>query len=160
MNHPMPYDDSGVPDPYGPTRPANPSQPWDQTHHQQQPFPAPQFAPQPFYNQPYGPGYGFGGDPGAPFGRDPFTGEPLSDKSKATAGLLQLFLGGFGAGRFYLGSNGIAVTQLITLFVGWLLTLVLVGWLVLFGLGIWVIIDAIMMFTGAVRDPRGFKLRP
>src|SRR5712675_143530 len=34
-------------------------------------------------------------DPAAPFGRHPLTGEPLSDKSKAVAGLLQL-LGLFG----------------------------------------------------------------
>jgi hypothetical protein len=30
-------------------------------------------------------------------------GRPLSDKSKLVAGLLQIFLGGFGIGRFYLG---------------------------------------------------------
>jgi hypothetical protein len=29
-------------------------------------------------------------DPAAPFGRHPLTGEPLSDKSKVVAGLLQL----------------------------------------------------------------------
>jgi TM2 domain-containing membrane protein YozV len=98
-------------------------------------------------------------DPNAPFGRDPFTGEPLSNKSKIAAGLLQLFLGGFGAGRFYLGSNGIAIAQLCTLIIGWLLTFVLVGFFVLFGLTIWVLIDAIMILTGSVRDSRGFKLK-
>lgn len=122
-----------------------------------QPYPVPAYGPQPY--GPPGYGYGFGVDPTAPFGRDPFTGEPLSDKSKVAAGLLQLFLGGFGAGRFYLGSNGIAVAQLITLIIGWLLTIILIGWLVLFGLGIWVVVDAIIIFTGGARDSRGFKLR-
>ena len=37
-------------------------------------------------------------DPAAPYGRHPLTGEPLSDKSKVIAGLLQL-LGLLGAGR-------------------------------------------------------------
>ncbi|WP_231373821.1 TM2 domain-containing protein [Nocardia sp. 348MFTsu5.1] len=114
---------------------------------------------QPVYGAPvYGvPGFGF--DPAAPYGRDPYSGEPLSDKSKISAGMLQLFLGGFGAGRFYLGHNGIAIAQLITLILGWLLAIIVIGYLVLLGLSIWVFIDAIMMFTGGVRDSRGFKLR-
>jgi TM2 domain-containing membrane protein YozV len=82
----------------------------------------------------------------APFGRN-MAGEPYSDKSKLTAGLLELFLGGFGAGRFYLGYNGIAVAQLlVTIFTC--------------GLGgIWPLIDAIMIFTGNVRDPFGRPLQ-
>jgi hypothetical protein len=55
-----------------------------------------------------------GYDPAAPYGRHPITGEPYSDKQKIVAGLLQLFAGGFGAGRFYLGHNGIGVAQLLT----------------------------------------------
>lgn len=155
MSYPGPYEESQQPD-WGqqPPPPAYPA-PYIPPA---QPYPAPGYGQQPYGQPMYAPG-GFG-DPTAPYGRDPFTGEPLSDKSKVAAGLLQLFLGGFGAGRFYLGSNGIAVAQLITLILGWLLTLVLIGWLVLFGLGIWVIIDAIIIFTGDVRDSRGFKLRP
>ena len=90
----------------------------------------------------YPPGYG-AVDPSAPFGRHPMTGEPYSDKSKLAAGLLELFLGGFGAGRWYLGNYGIAVAQLLTC-----------G-----GLGIWALIDAIMMLTGNVRDKYGRVLR-
>ncbi|HEX4513492.1 MAG TPA: TM2 domain-containing protein, partial [Polyangiaceae bacterium] len=67
--------------------------------------PPPQQAPQ----QGYGPPPGFQPppapgmmQPGAPYGVDPMTGMPLSDKSKMTAGLLQIFLGSFGVGRFYL----------------------------------------------------------
>src|SRR5882762_10327978 len=51
------------------------------------PFP-PQYPPPPFQSF-----Y----DPSAPYGRHPLTGEPLSEKSKVVAGLLQL-LGLFGCG--------------------------------------------------------------
>src|ERR1700676_4086834 len=50
--------------------------------------------PQPYSGYPPGyPGYG----PQATIGTDPVSGVPLSDKSATTAGLLQLFLGSFGA---------------------------------------------------------------
>ncbi len=87
------------------------------------------------------PGYA-GADPSAPFGRHPVTGEPYSDKSKLTAGLLELFLGGFGGGRWYLGNTGMALGQLFTC-----------G-----GCGIWALIDAIQMLTGSVRDKYGRPL--
>jgi hypothetical protein len=71
----------------------------------------PQQYPYPGYSS-Y-PGYpGHAVDPQAPFGRDPATGLPLSDKSATTPGLLQLFLGLFGIGRLYIGSTQIAVAQL------------------------------------------------
>jgi TM2 domain-containing membrane protein YozV len=89
------------------------------------------------------PGYYGYVDPAAPFGRHPLTGEPYSDKQKLTAGLLELFLGHFGAGRWYLGDNGIALAQLLTC-----------G-----GCGIWGLVDAIMMLTGNVRDKYGRPLR-
>ncbi len=99
------------------------------------------------------PGYGgypggqYGVDPTAPFGRHPVTGEPLSDKSKVTAGVLQILLGAFGAGRFYLNEPGIAIAQLA------------VSWLTC-GIGaIWPLIDGIMMLTGSVRDQQGRPLR-
>lgn len=95
--------------------------------------------PQPGYGQP-GP---WGPDPGAPYGRHPMTGEPLSDKDKLTAGLLEIFLGWCGAGRWYLGDYGIATAQLLTC-----------G-----GLHIWSLIDGIMMLTGKVRDKQGRLLR-
>lgn len=114
------------------------------------------------------PGYGAGLGYGAPgYGLvDPYTGEALSDKSKTTAGLLQFFLGGFGAGRFYLGYNGIACAQLVLTVGGWFLLFIgmflvlplLFAFPMLIGGGIWVFVDAIMMFTGSVRDPHGRKL--
>jgi hypothetical protein len=104
--------------------------------------PPPQGAYPPQYGAQYGqPGYAV--DPSAPFGRHPVTGEPYSDKSKLVAGLLELFLGGVGAGRWYLGNTGIALGQLFTC-----------G-----GLGIWALIDAVMMLTGNVRDKDGRPLR-
>jgi TM2 domain-containing membrane protein YozV len=59
------------------------------------------------------------------------------------AGLLQIFLGVFGVGRFYLGYNGVAVAQLLTC-----------G-----GLGVWALIDGILILTDKVRDPQGRPLR-
>jgi len=83
----------------------------------------------------------------APFGRDPRTGAPLSDKSKIAAGLLQIFLGGFGVGRFYLGYSTIGILQLVVS----LLTC---------GLGtIWPLIDGIIILMGNVPDAHGRPLR-
>jgi hypothetical protein len=81
---------------------------------------------------------------GAPYGIDPITGMPFSDKSKMIAGLLQIFLGYFGVGRFYTGHIGIAVAQL------------LLGWLTC---GIWPLIDGILMLMGKVTDAQGRPLR-
>jgi TM2 domain-containing membrane protein YozV len=89
-------------------------------------------------------------DPAAPFGRHPITGEPLSDKSKVVAGLLQLLglFGLVGIGRIYLGDTKLGIIQLV---VG-LLTCTI-------GAVIWGIIDAIMILTDKVRDPQGRPLR-
>lgn len=107
-------------------------------------YPSPGYPPQP-------PGYPqYYADPGAPYGRHPLTGEPFSDKSKITAGLLQLIglVGFVGFGRIYIGQTGLGVAQL------------LVG-LVTCGVGafIWGIIDAILILTDKVRDPQGRPLR-
>lgn len=99
--------------------------------------------PPPQYGTP--PAYGY--DPSAPFGRDPLTGQPMSDKSKVTAGLLQIFLGSFGVGRLYLGYTTIGVLQIVVS----LLTC---------GIGaIWPLIDGILILMGNVPDPQGRKLR-
>jgi TM2 domain-containing membrane protein YozV len=113
--------------------------------------------PQPYSGYPPGyPGYG----PQAPFGTDPATGVPLSDKSATTAGLLQLFLGSFGAGRFYMESTQIAVAQLCGGLFGIFFTVFcIVGLPVLLGSIVWAVVDAIMIFTGSVNDGAGRKLR-
>ncbi|WP_415976848.1 TM2 domain-containing protein [Rhodococcus sp. 077-4] len=105
-------------------------------------------------------GHAFGVGPDAPYGRDPVTGEVLSDKSKVVGGLLQLFLGWLGVGRFYLGSTGIGVAQLILFFFGSLLTVVFgLGFLLLFGLFVWHVVDGVLILVGNVSDAQGRKLR-
>ena len=133
---------SGYPPPGYPPPQAYPGYP------QQQPSP------------PYGGYPGYAVDPYAPFGRDPATGVPLSDKSATTAGLLQLFLGCFGIGRFYIDSTQIAVTQLCVGLFGMVFTLFcFVALPILIGSMIWAVVDAIMIFTGSVTDNDGRKLR-
>ena len=119
-----------VPPPYG-----EPAPPPYQQPYQQQPPPG-AYAP-------------YAANPAAPYGVHPVTGIPYSDKSKLVAGLLQIFLGGFGVGRFYLGDNKIAIWQIVVT----VLTC---------GLGsIWGLIDGIIILaTDNVTDPQGRPLRP
>ncbi|PWI10980.1 hypothetical protein DIZ27_08965 [Streptomyces sp. NWU339] len=82
-------------------------------------------------------------NPQAPFGFDP-QGRPYSDKSKIVAGILQLFLGTLGIGRFYVGSVGVGIAQLLTC-----------G-----GLGFWALIDGIIFLVSNDRtDKQGRVLR-
>jgi TM2 domain-containing membrane protein YozV len=79
---------------------------------------------------------------------------------RTTAGLLQLFLGSFGAGRFYMESAQIAVAQLcVGLFGIFFTVFCIVGLPVLLGSIVWAVVDAIMIFTGSVNDGAGRKLR-
>jgi TM2 domain-containing membrane protein YozV len=112
------------------------------------PPPAPPPESPPSYPPP--PPYGASYDPSAPYGRHPLTGEPLSDKSKLVAGLLQLLglFGLLGIGRIYLGETGLGIAQLI-------IGLVTCGVVAI----IWGIIDAILILTDKVRDPQGRPLR-
>ncbi|MFI6441086.1 TM2 domain-containing protein [Streptomyces sp. NPDC050759] len=91
-------------------------------------YPPPGYPPPGYYPPPPGT---YTGDPNAPYGYDPY-GRPYSDKSKVIAGILQLTLGGFGVGRFYLGNVGMGLAQLFTC-----------G-----GLGIWSLVDGILLLTG------------
>jgi TM2 domain-containing membrane protein YozV len=61
---------------------------------------------------------------------------PMSDKSRMTAGLLGIFLGGFGVHNFYLGFTNKAILQIVvTVFTC--------------GLGaIWGLVEGIMIITG------------
>ncbi len=105
------------------------------------------------YGAPPAPGMMGGGmmggpmQPAAPYGIDPLTGMPFSDKSKMVAGLLQIFLGSFGAGRFYTGHMGLAIAQIA------------VTWLTCGAGAIWPLIDGIMMLMGKVPDAQGRPLR-
>jgi TM2 domain-containing membrane protein YozV len=90
----------------------------------------------------------------------PARGPLPAPKSAVAAGLLQLFLGTFGAGRFYIGTTGTAAAQLVLGLVGLFFTLFcFIGMLILIPLWIWTFIDAIMMFTGFVTESYGRKLQ-
>jgi hypothetical protein len=84
-------------------------------------------------------------DLAAPYGRDPATGAPYSDRYKVAAGVMQLLLP-FGIGRFYTGHTGIAVAQLVLSFAG-------IGLL-------WAFIDGIVILAGRPTDRHGRPLRP
>jgi TM2 domain-containing membrane protein YozV len=97
--------------------------------------------------------------PAAPFGIDPISGLPYSDKSKLVAGLLQLFFGSLAVGRFYMGNTGLALAQMANVFIigvggsfftcgGSLLVM------------LWPAIDGIIILTGKPVDAQGRPLRP
>lgn len=145
---------SGPADP-PPTPPADPWQPSEPAEaavppppaYQAGGYPPPSYAPPPPYAPPgyLPPGYGGGygpPQPGAPWGTDQY-GRPYSEKSKVIAGVLQIVLGGVGAGRWYTGHYGIAIAQLLTC-----------G-----GLGVWALVDGILMLVGNVTDVEGRPLR-
>ena len=69
-------------------------------------------------------------------------------KSKMVAGLLQIFIGGLGIGRFYLGYTGIGIAQIAVT-------------VCTCGVGaIWTLIDGIMILTGSVKtDANGVPLK-
>ena len=79
---------------------------------------------------------------------DKFDGEEYSTKSKLACGLLQIFLGGFGVGRFYSGHTNLAVAQLlVTIFTCCIA-------------GLWGFIDGIIILASdEFRDAQGKKMR-
>ena len=102
------------------------------------------YPPAPGGPQPYGPPPGnYAITPGAPYGIDPRSGLPYSDKQKLVVGLLQLMFPG--VGRIYAGYTGIGIAQLVSLFF-------CVG-------GIWGIVDAVLILSGKVPDAEGKPLR-
>jgi TM2 domain-containing membrane protein YozV len=71
----------------------------------------------------------------------------VSDKSKVVAGILQILLGTFGVGRFYMGDTKTGVIQLVV-------SLVTCG----IG-GIWGLIDGILILVNGGVDGQGRPLR-
>lgn len=77
---------------------------------------------------------------------EPYAGE-YSHRSKVVAGLLQIFFGGLGIGRFYTGHVGMAIAQLLVT-------------ICTCGLGaIWPLIDGIILLATDSRDAEGRRLR-
>jgi hypothetical protein len=102
--------------------------------------------------------------PAAGYGADPAA---HSDKSKVTAGLLQL-LPGFlvalgGLGRLYAGNTTLGVTQLVATVVGWLSFwcgfLLIVPFVISGAVWLWFVIDGIVMLAGRPVDGQGRPLR-
>ena len=84
----------------------------------------------------------------------------VSDKSKMAAGLLQIFLGGFGAGRFYTGHTGIALAQIAAVWLSCGVGVVVPICLPIGTVGVlWTFIDGILMLAGKVNDAQGRPLR-
>ncbi|MFG1677887.1 TM2 domain-containing protein [Micromonospora sp. NPDC049282] len=89
------------------------------------------------------------GSLGCPLMTTPYQQYPqgVSDKSKVVAGILQILLGGFGAGRFYIGDTKTAVIQLVV-------TIVTCG----FG-AVWGLVDGILLLVNGGVDGQGRPLR-
>ena len=132
---------TSYPPPPPPIPPALPQQSRQALPYPQQP--APYFRQGAAYPPPPAP-YTF--PAGAPYGVDPLTGVPFSDKTKLVAGLLQILLP-LGIGRMYMGHTGIGVTQL-------LVTIFTCG----IG-GLWPFIDGIVLLAGNPRDANGRPMR-
>ena len=129
------------------------------------PPPPPQFQPQPPYQQPaapfppqaHTPQQYYGAPPGYPqqppmmqhmYAAAP--GGPL--KSKFVAVVLALLLGPLGIHNFYLGRNAIAICQL-------LISICTCGWGAFFVILPWIFVEAIMIFTGSLKDGLGRPLQ-
>lgn len=100
---------------------------------------------------------------------DPMTGQPLSDKSRVAAGLLQLIPGACvsvgGIGRLYAGHTTLGIVQLGCSLVAWIsivcgLFTLFIPWVVAAGLWLWFVIDGIVLLAGRPVDGQGRLLRP
>jgi TM2 domain-containing membrane protein YozV len=89
-----------------------------------------------------------------------FQGANVALKSKTTAGLLGIFLGGFGVHNFYLGYTQRAAIQLGCTILGWVLVMVGIGIVIVLGMEIWAFVESIKILTGRIDvDGKGNPLR-
>jgi TM2 domain-containing membrane protein YozV len=148
-------------EPY-PGQQAQPTQPYPTTPYPgQQPYGQPGYAYPGTAGQPYG-SSPYAAAPPAGYGYDPVTGLPWSDKTRTTAGLLQLllpFAGICGVGRLYAGQIGIGLVQLIGFVVGVFLVIVLVGLVIAPAIWLWSVVDGIVLLASGGRDGYGRPLR-
>ena len=86
-------------------------------------------------------------------------------KSKVTAGLLGIFLGGLGIHNFYLGYTNKAIAQVLMGGLGWLLTIIscFILWPLLFvaaASSVWGLVEGIMILAGSITtDGKGNPLQ-
>ena len=76
------------------------------------------------------------------------------EKSNVVAGLLALFLGGFGVHRFYLGYNNEGIILLVGTIISWVLMIIVIGLLGLMAIGIICLIEAVIYLT---KSPEEFR---
>ena len=79
------------------------------------------------------------------------SGATAGAKSKVTAGLLAIFLGGLGIHKFYLGYTGSGLVYLLVNTIGWVVTIFLAG-LPNIALGIIALIEGIIYLTKSDDD--------
>ncbi|PMQ00792.1 MAG: hypothetical protein CBR30_09340 [Dictyoglomus sp. NZ13-RE01] len=81
----------------------------------------------------------------------------FSDRSRTKALILCIFLGVFGAHRFYLGKFGTGLTMLLIGFSGIVASLTVKSffWYIFLPLGIWVLYDLILILLGKMKDING-----
>ena len=83
----------------------------------------------------------------------------VSAKSRLATTLLALFLGVFGAHRFYAGQSGTAIVMLILGLIGiftvWFFA---IGLILIIAVGIWAFVDFIFCVVGRFEDDRGFPI--
>ena len=81
----------------------------------------------------------------------PYPGQPYPGmaypKSHVVAGLLALFLGGWGIHKFYLGYNNEGVILLVSSFVSFVLCFVIIGFIPLLAISIICFVEAIIYLT-------------
>ena len=140
-------------------------QPYSQPGYGQQPYSQPGYGQQPYGQPGYGQQAAYGQQPG--YGQPGFNA-PVLGKSRTTAGLLNLFIGGIGAGDFFLGHKQIGFIKVAVTVVLNIIYLALFDWELgeanlfsVFLLLLWggfVLACAIMTFMGKwiyVRDANG-----
>lgn len=77
-------------------------------------------------------------------------------KSKVAAGLLGIFLGGFGVHNFYLGNTSRGLIQVLVCIIGGIVTCGLAA----AAMEIWGLVEGIMILTGSIStDARGIPLK-